>query len=231
LQSIFSSAYFNHFYGRIFFMLKLLIDTKDYDGIEKALIERPEWANEGIPFDEKNTKKAHPLHRLCDGVFNGRYSDEEAVRMATLLLSHGAKINGDGHIPKHDTPLIAACSLLADKLALLYIDRGADIFHAGTHGGTALHWAAWCGRNNVVKKLIEKGAAVNQLCIDFKSTPLLWAVHGLKKWNDRLQERLDCINFLLAAGADKSIPNADGKSVDDLIGKDDTELLAALAYH
>jgi hypothetical protein len=212
-------------------MLKTLIDNCDYTGIEKAVNEHPEWANEGIPFDEKNTTKAHPLHRLCDGVFAGKFSNEEGAMMAKILLAHGSRVNGDGLIPKKDTPLIAACSLLADELALLFIENGADILHAGTHGGTALHWAAWCGRNRVVKKLIENGAAINQQCIDFKSTPLFWAVHGLKKWNDHLQERLDCINILLAAGADKSIPNTDGKSVDDLIGNDDTELRAALNYH
>lgn len=210
-------------------MLKTLIDKKDYAGIEKALTEHPEWANEGIPFDEKNSARAHPLHRLCDGVFAGKFSDEESVQMAKILLAHGSMVNGDGLFPKKDTPLIAACSLLADELALLYIDNGADIFHAGTHGGTALHWAAWCGRNRVVEQLIEKGAAVNQLCIDFKSTPLFWAVHGLKKRNDNLQESIACIRILLAAGADKTIPNAEGKSVEDLVGINDVELKAALS--
>jgi hypothetical protein len=205
-------------------MLKTFIDNKDYSGIEKVLTDHPERANEGISLDEKNTTKAHPLHRLCDGVFAGKYSDAEGVKMAKIFLSHGARVNGDGLIPKKDTPLIAACSLFTDELALFYIDNGADIFHAGTHGGTALHWAAWCGRSRVVKKLIDKGADVNQQCIDFRSTPLFWAVHGIKKRENNLQESLECIKVLLKAGADKNVPNADGKRIVDLLNENDLEL-------
>src|ERR1700750_2791482 len=102
--------------------MKDLIDNKDYKGIEQALINNPALANEGIPYDEVNTTKAHPLHRICDGVFNGTYSDEEAVRMAKIFLAHGANVNGNELIEKKDTPLIAAASLHADQVAILYIE-------------------------------------------------------------------------------------------------------------
>ena len=54
-----------------------LIINKDYNGIEKALAKDPGLANEGIPYDEVNTVKAHPLHRICDRVFSGIITDEE----------------------------------------------------------------------------------------------------------------------------------------------------------
>src|SRR3546814_16590643 len=100
--------------------------------------------------------------------------------MAEICLENGAHINGNGLIEKQDTPLIAAASLHADRVAFFYIEQGADINHAGCHGGTALHWAAWCGRDKVVSRLVQEGADIHQKGIDFKETPLFWEVHGFK---------------------------------------------------
>jgi uncharacterized protein len=205
--------------------MKELIDNKDFEGIKQALSSNPTLANEGIPYDEVNTTKVHPLHRICDGVFSGKFADEEGVTMATIFLAYGANINGDKLKEKQDTPLVAASSLHADKVAILYIENGADINHAGCHGGTALHWAAWCGRDKVVRKLVQEGAAINKLCIDFKATPLFWAVHGLKNGGtDNLHDCLECVKILVDSGADKNIPNADGNTIFDLLNEKDIEL-------
>jgi hypothetical protein len=205
--------------------LKMLIDNMNYEGIDQALSANEDLANAGIPYDQTNPTKAHPLHRICDGVFSGKYTDEAAVKMATLFLAHGANINGDALIEKQDTPLIAAASLHADQVALLYIDKGANINHAGCHGGTALHWAAWCGRYKVVKRLIAAGAAINKRCIDFKATPLFWAVHGLKNGGtNNLHDCVECVKILIQSGADKNIPNGDGTPVLDLLNEQDVAL-------
>ena len=205
--------------------MKKLIDNKDLKGIEQALSNNPDLANEGIPYDNVNTTKAHPLHRICDGVFSGKYSDEDAVKMAKIFLENGANINGNELIEKQDTPLLAAASLHADQVAIFYIENGADVNHAGCHGGTALHWAAWCGRDKVVRKLIEEGAEINKKCIDFKATPLFWAVHGLKNGGtNSVRDSLECIKILIQSGADKNIPNSEGKTVFDLLNDEDLEL-------
>lgn len=205
--------------------MKKLIDNKDYEGIEHALSVNPHLANEGIPYDDINTTKAHPLHRICDGFFSGKYSDEEGVTMAKIFLAHGANVDGNELVEKRDTPLVAAASLHADKVALLYIENGAEINHGGCHGGTALHWACWCGRPIVVKKLVEAGADINKLCIDFKATPLFWAVHGLKNGGtSNMHDSVECVKILLQAGADETIPNVDGNSVFDLLSEEDREL-------
>lgn len=205
--------------------MKELIDNKDYEGIQQALSNNPALANEGIPYDEVNTTKAHPLHRICDGVFSKKYTDEEGVRIAKIFLDHGADIDGGKMIEKVDTPLIAASSLYADEVAFLYIESGANIDHAGCHGGTALHWAAWCGRDKVVKRLIQEGAKINKLCIDFKATPLFWAVHGLKNGNtNNIQNYIACVKLLVDTGADKNIPNCDGNTAFDLLDEGDLEL-------
>jgi len=53
--------------------VKRLIESLDYKGLRRLFSENPALANMGIPFDEKNPALAHPLHRICDGVFNGAY--------------------------------------------------------------------------------------------------------------------------------------------------------------
>ena len=205
--------------------MKKHIDNKDYKGIKEALSNNPDLANEGIPYDDVNTTKAHPLHRICDGVFSKKYTDEEAVEMAKIFLEYGANVNGNKLTEKQDTPLIAAASLNADQVAIFYIENGANINHAGCHGGTALHWAAWCGRDKVVRRLIQEEAEINKRCIDFKATPLFWAVHGLKKGdNSNMHNHLECVKILIQSGADKHIPNSGGKTVFDLLNDEDLEL-------
>jgi uncharacterized protein len=205
--------------------LKLLVNNRDYDGLKSLLLKNPQLLNEGIPYDEANLAKAHPLHRICDGVFENRYTDDEAVEMAKIFLEFGADVNGGELKEKKDTPLIAAASLGADKVGLLYIERGADIHHAGCHGGTALHWAAWCGRDILVKRLIEADAAIDKLCIDFKSTPLFWAIHGYKFCEvQNRHHQVECARMLLDAGGDRSIPNFEGYKPYQLLDESDTEL-------
>ncbi|WP_111629021.1 ankyrin repeat domain-containing protein [Larkinella arboricola] len=145
--------------------------------------------------------------------------------MATVFLEYGAHIDGNGLIEKQDSPLVAAASLHADQVATLYIDNGASVNHPGCHGGTALHWAAWCGRPAVVRRLIQAGAEINKRCIDFKANPLFWAVHGLKSTdNANVPDYAECVHLLLQAGADQTIPNGEGKTVADLLTEDDVEL-------
>lgn len=212
------------------YSIRKLIQEKDLTGLRKALSENPELANEGISYDEHNLTKAHPLHRICDGVFSGVYTDLEAVKIAEMFLELGANVDGFPNKPGKDSPLVAAASLNADQLALLYIDRGADIFHAGTHGGTALHWAAWCGRDVLVEKLIQKGAEINKRCHDFNSTPLLWAIHGYKfNGGKNVHNQIQCARMLLEAGADKTIPNASGKTPRQLLDETDAKLIELLS--
>ncbi len=199
-----------------------LIKKVDLAGIQSALTQNPALANTEIPLEDGESALAHPLHRICDGVFSGLYSDEQGKQMAEIFLAHGANIEGNDPQTLKDTPLVAAASLHADQVALLYIEVGANIGHQGCHGGTALHWAAWCGRPKVVNKLIELGAPINLLCHAFKSTPLFWAVHGLRSAEGKnLDQYKACVKMLLEAGADKSMPNFEGYLPKDAWDKDE----------
>jgi uncharacterized protein len=201
-----------------------LLFSGDLAGIENALRSNPSLASEEIALPD-NSALAVPLHRVCDGVFSGNYSEDIGLELARVFLKYGAKLNPD--LPQgKDSPLTAACSLHCDKLALLYIDQGADIHHRGCHGGTALHWAAWTGRDVVVKRLVDLKADVNERCIDFKSTPLFWAIHGHKfggNGNRHYQQK--CAELLLAHGADTTIPNFEGYQPAQLLNENDLEML------
>jgi len=210
--------------------IRKLMDTLDYSGLQKALAQYPGLANQGIPYDENNTTLAHPLHRICDGVSNGTYMVGQGVMLANILLDHGADINGGDLVLQRDTPLIAAASLSAEKLGIVYVDHGANIHHAGTHGGTALHWAAWTGQDKLVDRLIRAGADIHKTCIDFKSTPLYWGVHGYKfNGGKNRHHQIECVRLLLAAGAEKRVSNIEGKPVMALLDPEDTELRAMLS--
>lgn len=203
---------------------------KDFDGIRNTLRQDPLLANEGIPLDEQNTAKAHPLHRICDGVFNHSYTDEEAIEMAKIFLAFGADIDGYKLIAGQDTPLIAAASLHAENAGIFYIEQGADIYYTGFHGGTALHLAAWVGRNLLVKRLLQQHAEIDKRCTAFRGTPLVWAVHGYKFGGEKNRHRqIECVRLLLEAGADKIIPNKEGTPPIGFLDEEDTELIQLLS--
>lgn len=187
-----------------------LIKNNDLDGLKSALQANPGLANEGVALtmgDKSHPHKGHPLHRICDAVFAGKISDEQAIEIAKILLEYGANIDGFMAYGDNNTPLIAAASLNAEQLGLFYIEKGADIFYApSTDGGTALHWAAYCGRDKLVKKLIDRGAKVNQLDTAYHSTPCGWAIHVLESGETgNFHHQLACIKELLRAGTDKSL--------------------------
>jgi uncharacterized protein len=201
-----------------------LIFSGNIKGLEDALNVDPALASKEIALPD-NSATAHPLHRICDAILSGYYSEEIGIALAKVLLHHGADLNVK-RLPGEDSPLTAACSLRCDQLALLYLEHGANIDHQGCHGGTALHWAAWCGRDLIVKKLVELTSDINQKCIDFKSTPLFWAIHGYRfGGRDNLHNQVACARILLEHGADPSIPNFEGYLPVQVVEEKDVELL------
>jgi len=81
-----------------------------------------------------------------------------------LMLSAGASVNPTNYIP---TSEIEA----ATSIAKLLIERGADVNSVGAFGWSALHAAAYHGRNEIIDLLIHKGADPNRMD-DFGQTPL-----------------------------------------------------------
>src|SRR5690349_12570990 len=100
--------------------MRALMMANDLAGIRAALEKNPALANEGISCFDQNPAKAHPLHRICDGIMNELYSDEDGIEMAKIFLEFGADINGGKMVEKRDTPLVAAASLHAEKTGIFY---------------------------------------------------------------------------------------------------------------
>lgn len=197
--------------------------TGDIVQLEAALKNDPWLANKPLALPD-NTATAVPLHRVCDGVSMKQYPETIGIEIAKLLLQYGADVNPVVE-NNSDSPLTAAASLICDQIALLYIQHGANIHHRGCHGGSALHWAAWCGRDVVVKQLLTMNPDINMRCISFTATPLFWAMHG--RLNSGMKyNHVECARLLLAHDADRSIPNIDGNIPEELIYEHDQEMRA-----
>lgn len=202
--------------------LKSIIDDCDKDAIELALKKNPKLANKIIRWGPLLKNKVHPLHYLCDRVFAKKLNDKLAGGIAQCLINHGAVANGYGYEEMQDTPLVAAASLGADEVALVLIEAGADIHHKGCLGGTALHWAAWCGRDKVVKRLLEEKIDLNIRDLTHESTAFFWAAHGRARGGEQNQhQQIACAKMIKDAGADTSIPNAEGTTVLELMEGDE----------
>ncbi|WP_373497420.1 ankyrin repeat domain-containing protein [Aquiflexum sp.] len=153
--------------------VKTLIEHKDFDKLKQLLSHNPNLVNEGItiPYDLFCRTKAHPLHRICDGVFAGKITDNEAVNLAKILLTCGADIDGD-KARDGGTPLLAAASLHAEQVGIFYIDNGADVHHIYKgDGASALHWASFCGLDKLVSRLIKANAEIDVQDSEHISTP------------------------------------------------------------
>ena len=210
--------------------VKKLMEQKDTNGLRKTLTDNPILANEGItiPYDFFCRTKAHPLHRICDAVIAHKMTDDEAINLAKIFLEFGADINGynDG------SPLLAASSLHAEQLGIFYIDNGANVNITDKNDkASALHWAAFCGRDKLVDKLIKSNAAIDEPDKTYQSTPLGWAIHCLSS-NDESNRhnQLGCIKLLIKAGADIKKLRVEAKENLNSFADNDTELKNILKH-
>lgn len=207
--------------------VKKLIEDKDYNGLNKLLANNPGLANEGItiPYDSFCRVKAHPLHRICDGVIAGKITDSEAVKFAKIFLDNGADIDGDKN-KNEGTPLLAAASLHAEQVGIFYIERGADVHYTYKNdGASALHWAAFCGRDKLVDRLIKANVAIDEPDGAHTSTPLGWALHSLMTKDElNAHNQMNCIKLLLKAGANTEKLNEGASDYLKVLAQDSLKL-------
>jgi ankyrin repeat protein len=205
------------------------IEQGAFEQLDELLSRNSELANEGItiPFEFFCRTKAHPLHRICDPLISGKLSDDDALRFAKILIKHGSRIEGDRLIKGADAPLLAAASLHAEKVGIYLIEKGADVNTIGdADGANALHWSAFCGRDLLVKKLLEAGADFSLKDKNHNCTPLHWAIHCLMS-NDEgnIWHQYECVKLLFEAGA--TVSELDAESIDFLkSGIDEYSFLA-----
>jgi ankyrin repeat protein len=78
--------------------------------------------------------------------------------------------------------LISAIELGDADQVRRILDANAELVHARDEtGATALHYAAFEGRHEIVELLIEKGADINSIDGKFSATPAGWAIEYLRE--------------------------------------------------
>ena len=210
-------------------IVKKLIENKDFNGLRELLADNSGLANEDItiPYDVKCKVKGHPLHRLCDAVFAGKMTEDEAIILAEIFLEYGADIDGGKN---GGTPLLAAASLHAEKLGIFYIGKGADVnLTDEIDNASALHWAAFCGRDKLVAKLINSKASIDECDKTYQCTPLGWAIENLMS-NDKgnKHNQVACIKLFLQSGANIKKLSARANEYLHFLGENDPEINSIL---
>ncbi|MFN8572132.1 MAG: ankyrin repeat domain-containing protein [Gemmatimonadaceae bacterium] len=187
---------------------RLLIERGDVDSLRSALGTAPDLANTVVRWHLNRDNVSDPLHYVCDCVGQGWLSDDQAGKIAAVLLAAGAAPEGS---PGREPPLLAATSLGADAVARVLIAAGADVNVTFKNGVRPLHWAAWTGAPETVDLLVRHGASVDAKCTEFQSTPLYWAVHGYSPRGPKEKRgQVEAARILLVAGASVNTANKDG---------------------
>ncbi|KAJ3337011.1 hypothetical protein HDU93_001774, partial [Gonapodya sp. JEL0774] len=141
--------------------LKLLLDTSVPPNNINASLDPNDWAPLDHPirtfFPQRLVEQRSPATLL-----SWASADPEATPCARLLLLHGANPNAkDG---KGRAPLVfAAWNEATATLRLLHDHRATLDDRNGENAWTALHYACKGGRTDVVRMLVELGAAVDVL--------------------------------------------------------------------
>jgi len=103
---------------------------------------------------------------------------------------------------EHQMVALAAEEGRVDVVRVLR-DLGFDLAWEGPWGGTPLHHAAWHGKPEMVRFLLELGAPVNVRDKTYGSSPLGWAAHGSKNSHAADDDYCAIVEMLIAAGADR----------------------------
>jgi len=156
----------------------------------------------------------HNKDRWGDSMPTMRPEDPEAVPLyhasilgfrdlaEHLIVEHPEHVNTRGG--RHETPMHAAVHVEHGNILSLLIERGADMEgrSGGIFGGTPLHCAAWYGRLEAGKCLLDRGANINARDVDCY-TPLINAIH---------QGHVEFARMLVERGAVIDVQNCDSKT-------------------
>jgi ankyrin repeat protein len=175
-----------------------------------------------------------PLHHAVYAIDDSSPSkdrEQKQMEIVQALLSKGANMEARARsmVQWQPTPLLLAIDRLRSRIALLLIERGADVntktIDPGGNERTALMWAADKGLDEVVRALIAKGAPVNAPN-NVGDTALMVAAEGNGANFGRNQPTV--VRTLLALGADIEARNARGLTSLMRAAPTDTDVLTAL---
>ncbi|WP_430430670.1 ankyrin repeat domain-containing protein [Oceanicaulis sp.] len=188
------------------------LETQDASALSHLLGRLPHLTNAPVN-DGRHTP--HPLHAICDRVFDARLTEQQGLAFANALISAGADLDAV-HPGNGDTLLISAISLSCPSIAHRLLDKGANPDPRGLFGATALHWAAIMGMADLVKRLMDHGVYIYLRDAQYSATPLGWAVQGwLEPPRGARDEHLTCAMLLVDAGLQ---PDADWRNSEQIMG-------------
>lgn len=84
------------------------------------------------------------------------------------------------------------------------LDLGFDVNAKGEHGRTALHWACFFGRFDLVDLLLAAGADHTAREEEYQGVPMDWALHAMVYSPAPEGDYQACVKDLLAYGADRT---------------------------
>lgn len=154
--------------------LASILDAGDVNALTAALAADPALANAPVV---EGDHAPHPIHALCDRVFDGRLSEGAALPMVQALIKAGADLD-HVHAANGDGLVTSAISLSCPQIAQTLLDAGAQSGTLGLFAATPLHWAAIMGMPALVERLIADGGDVVLRDVEFGSTSLGWAMEG-----------------------------------------------------
>ncbi|KAL2813064.1 hypothetical protein BDW59DRAFT_167632 [Aspergillus cavernicola] len=142
-----------------------------------------------------------PLHLVASAPSTKR------VRLAQLLLQHGADVNEPLPLFKNETPLMAAITQARDpQLIRLLVEKGASLTQANSNGETAKMLAGY-SMNLVIQRALIPDDPQNA----YKPEPGnlltsagLFAIAYFSDWKDVAKDSIDRISLFLGSEAAKS---------------------------
>jgi len=173
------------------------LETQNATALTRLLGQQPHLTNSPVLDGEQTV---HPIHALCERVFDGRLSEIQGLAFANALISEGADLDAV-HPGNGDSLLISAISLSCPAIAHRLLDKGANPDPRGVFGATALHWAAIMGLPDLVQRLIDHGVYIFLRDREYQGTPLGWAVQGrIDPPPGARGGHIECASVLMSAG-------------------------------
>lgn len=172
-------------------------------------------------FDEKWKKGEERVNKL---VFIGKNLDNEELRRGFSACLHSpenqAKIQEMEQMQMQErmaSALLGSAQRDDTRAMQALIALGVDVNSGNRVKQTALHVAALWGNVMSVEVLIARGANINITNSLANATPL----HMTAKGRGPIEKRLLCAKKLVAAGADKTVEDANGSKAYEIVAGND----------